>query len=108
MDYNILLAVAGILLSLVFSYVPGAATWFNKKDTTKQRLWMLLFLVVAACGAYGLSCAKIIGGVACDWPGAIEIGKAFVFAAIANQTTNLLSPKVGLKRPPDYDDLVPF
>lgn len=110
MKPELLAAIAGIFLSLLFSYVPKFATWYNPLDGTKKRLIMLGLLVVAAGATFGLSCAGIVHGITCDQPGALQLASAFIFAMIANQSTNALSPEVGLKNPLKYmvDDLPPF
>jgi len=105
MKPEILAAIAGIFLSVLFSYVPGFATKYNPLDGTKKRLIMLGLLVLAAGATFGLSCAGIVKGVTCDQPGAIQLVTAFVFAMIANQGTNAISPEIGLKKPSLYEDL---
>jgi hypothetical protein len=105
MKAELLAAIAGILLSLLFSYVPKFADWYNPLDGTKKRLVMLGLLVLAAGGTFGLSCDKIVQGVTCDMPGAIQLVSAFIFALIANQSTNSISPEVGLKKPSLYEDI---
>ena len=108
MKPEILAAIAGIFLSVLFSYVPGFATKYNPLDGTKKRLVMLGLLVLAAGATFGLSCANIVKGVTCDQPGAIQLASAFIFAMIANQGANALSPEVGLKKPGALDDYLPF
>jgi undecaprenyl pyrophosphate phosphatase UppP len=99
MSYETLLIILGAVLSLLFSYVPGLASWFNPLDDTKKRLIMLVLLAVITGAVFGLSCAGIISAVTCDKPGAIGLITAFLFALMANQGTNALSPKIGLKTP---------
>ncbi len=94
---ELILAIAGIILSLVFSYVPGAKDWFDKLDGTKKRLVMLVLLAMAAGGMFGLACAGLgieLGlVVTCDRAGAIQMVMAFILAVTANQATYLISPK---------------
>lgn len=85
--------VAGILLSLIFSYVPGAADWFATLDANRKRLVMLGLLAATSIGIVGLACAGLSNTIVCDRPGILAIAQAFVLAAIANQTTYELSPK---------------
>ncbi len=66
-------AIAGMILSLIFSYVPKVNEWFAAKDPTIKRLLMagLLLLVaglllLVAAGALGLSCAQVITSVECS------------------------------------------
>jgi hypothetical protein len=107
MTQEVLAAIAGILLSLVCSYVPGIATKYNALDGTKKRLIMAGLLLLAAAGTFGLSCAHIVGGVTCDQPGLIQLATAFIFALIANQSTNSISPELGAKDPSRYSLVEP-
>src|SRR4030043_1887772 len=99
MTSETLLIILGAVLSLLFSYVPGLANWFNPLDENKKRLIMLGMLVVITASVFGLSCAGVINAVTCDKPGAMGLLTAFLFALMANQGTNALSPKIGLKAP---------
>jgi hypothetical protein len=87
--------IAGILLSLAASYLPGFSAWFAALDATYKRLLMLACLAAAAAASFGLACipGSPLATVTCDQPGAWTIAQAFVAAAIANQTTYLLSPQ---------------
>jgi len=89
-------SLAGVLLSLVFSYVPGAKQWYGALDGMQKRLVMLAFLVLAvalvlvtACSGFG---ADFNLAVMCDRSGLVSVMKAFGAAVIANQTTYLISP----------------
>ncbi len=88
-----LAVLAGIVISLLFSYVPGFATWYNPLDGIKKRLIMLGALLLVPLGAFGLSCATPIDGVTCNQVGAWALVQVFVTAAIVNQATFALSPK---------------
>lgn len=90
-------SVAGILLSLVFSYIPGLNTAFAKLDTGKQRLIMLASLVVVSLALVGISCAgfaKDLGiALTCDRSGFVLVAQAFVFSLIANQAAYSITPQ---------------
>lgn len=92
----ILAGAAGVLLSLIFAYVPGLRPWYAGLDGDTKRLVMLGALVVVALAVYGLSCAgwdALIGvSVTCDQAGAVALGRAFVMALIANQAAFPLLP----------------
>jgi len=85
--------LAGVVLSLLFSYVPGFANWFEPLDGNKKRLIMLALLLTTAGGAFGLSCAGLLNWLTCDQMGAWALVQVFIAAAIANQATFALSPK---------------
>jgi hypothetical protein len=98
MSAQLLSAVAGALLSLLCSYIPGLSDWYAALDGTHKRLWMLAALCAVAAGSLGLSCLGIgqAGGVAlpaCSSQGAQTLVEALVIALAANQSTYLISPK---------------
>jgi hypothetical protein len=91
MDSITLSALAGVLLSLGFSYIPGLSDWYAGRTPTEKRGIMALAIVVVAGATLGLSCAGILAGVTCDQAGAIGLIKAVVAALVANQATFLIS-----------------
>jgi hypothetical protein len=93
MDAALLASIAGILLSLLFSYVPKLSEKFATLEGVYKRLIMAGLILVVAGGAFGLSCAAIISAVTCDQPGALGLLKAFIAALIANQSTYMISPE---------------
>jgi len=88
-----LAAYAGILVSLLFSYVPGLSNWYDPLEATYKRLIMLGSLVVVALGVYGLSCGNVYSLITCDKAGYLSLVNAFIMAAIANQAAYKLSPR---------------
>ena len=95
MTPEILVTTAAILLSLLFSYVPGFKTWFEPRSADAKRLIMLALLLITAGVTFALACANLSPQVAlvCDTAGAWGLFKVFVTAVIANQATFLISPK---------------
>lgn len=87
-------AVAGIVLSLLFSYAPGLSDWYHKFNKEQKQLIMLVLLFLVSAGAFGLVCAGIITGAVCSVPGAINVAVAFFMAVITNQTVHKISPKL--------------
>jgi hypothetical protein len=83
---------AGILLSLLFSYIPSLQAWYSAKDSKTQSLIMLGALAVVTAGALGVSCAGWWSLVTCDQIGVKSLIEAFVAALIANQATYTISP----------------
>jgi hypothetical protein len=88
-----LAAVAGVVLSLLFSYVPGLRDWFDALAGDYKRLIMLVLLGAVALATFGLSCAGVIADVACTQQGALGLLNLFIAAAIANQAAYSFSPK---------------
>lgn len=96
MTPEVLASAAGILLSLIFTYIPGLNRKFAAWDPSYQRLVMIGALAVIAGGAFGLSCAKLFAGtipVVCTDKGAQDLVITFVLSVIANQATYSISPK---------------
>lgn len=96
MNAQVLTLWAGVLLSLIFSYAPKIAPWFDKQEATTKRLIMLGLLVGVAAGAMGLTCAGVtIAGVmlVCNQSGITDLATNVILAIIANQATYLISPK---------------
>ena len=97
MNANDLSAIAGLLLSLAFSYIPGLSPWFDMLDGIRKRLIMLGLLAVVAIGTFGLACAgwgvSIGLSVTCDQAGAIGLVRSFMVAMIANQAMFLITPR---------------
>jgi len=97
MTANVISLSAGVILSLLFSYVPGVNSWFGKFDGTRKRLIMLLLLVIAAAGGFGISCLgwaeSFSISVTCDTAGAVGLFQQLMIAIIGNQSIYSISPK---------------
>jgi len=89
--------IAGVVLSLVFSYFPGLSKWYDGLASNVKRLVMLGLILVVAGAYFGLSCtswAADLGiDLACTEDGFKAVVLAFVQILIANQATYLASPK---------------
>lgn len=91
---ELLVSLAGVVLSLLFSYIPGLRVWFAALVSEKKQLIMLGLIVVVSGGVFGLGCAGILDiGLACDKGGVIALIKLLVAGIIANQATYLISPQ---------------
>jgi hypothetical protein len=105
MSAELLSTIAGAILSLLFSYVPGLSGWYQKLGEngtgldggTARRLIMLGLLVLTAAGAYGLSCSgwgsNFGFALTCDQPGIVGLLQGLVLAVMANQSTYSLTPR---------------
>ena len=93
MSVELISASAGILISLILDFVPGVQTWYAKFPAHKKRLGVLVALFVVVGGAYGLSCAGLLGFFACSGVGAWEALSAFIAALVANQSVHLVLKK---------------
>jgi len=99
MSPEILAAVASIVLSLAFSYIPTLRTWYAEKAKEFQQLVMLGLLVLVAGAAYGLACAGVLAdlfgaSLTCDKPGLVGLIRALIFAVVANQGIYSLTPAI--------------
>jgi hypothetical protein len=86
-------ALVGVVLSLVFSYVPGVKDWFEGLQSGSKQALMGLFLIGASVAVYALACAGVYEGVVCDQAGAIEFFKVLVAALMANQSVYLITKR---------------
>ena len=92
MSSQLLAGIAGIVLSLLFEYLPGLHDWYNALVDTKQKLVMLAALLLSAAGVFALACIGRYDLVTCDVAGVWVLVEYFVLAVIANQATYLISP----------------
>jgi FtsH-binding integral membrane protein len=90
--------VAGTILSLTFSYIPGARRWFEEFEPEIKRLIMLALLLITGGVVYGLSCmgwASEWGiSMSCDRSGLIGLIEQVVIAIVANQSVYAISPRL--------------
>lgn len=97
MTTDLISTIAGSLLSILFSYVPGLATWYNTLTSDYKRLVMLAALLLVTGGVLVGQCATATGWV-CSQATITEALRVFVMALIANQSTDRLSPFMGEKK----------
>jgi len=91
MNADELSMIAGTILSLAFSYIPGLNQKFGKLSTEYKRLIMLILVVIVAVAIFGLACAGVAAdfgiSVACNKAGVVGLIRAILYAAVANQAT---------------------
>ncbi len=87
-------SIAGIVLSLLFSYIPGVRDRFALLSSTEKSLFMAAMLLAVSIGALGLSCAMIVNVIECSQSGVVQLVSVFISALVANQATYVLSPQV--------------
>jgi hypothetical protein len=92
-----LAAIAGVLLSLIFAYVPKLNDKYAALDGVYKRLIMAGLLLVVSLGAFGLACVAPdqITFLACTKADAWSLAWTFIAALVANQGafTLLVQPK---------------
>ena len=91
MENNLLVSLAGVLLSLAFGYVPGLKDKFNGLDSVRKAQVMAALLLVAVVGVFVAGCYTPWKAVSCDEAGFWELVELFIAALIANQATFLLA-----------------
>lgn len=101
MSAESLSATAGIVLSLILSYVPGLSTLYNGLESAWKRLILLVLLALVAAGVMGIACAGwgAAWGIAvtCDQAGLQALLSAFVLALIGSQAAYAITPKRAAK-----------
>lgn len=89
-----LTVIAGALLALLFEYVPGLNSWYDTLDEQRKRLIMLVLVVLAGLGIFGLSCGNTPWQyVECSVDGFWEVVGAIAVAIAANQGVHRLTKK---------------
>jgi hypothetical protein len=90
-------AAAGIILSLLFNYIPKIREKYDLLDETGKRLVMLAVLIVVTITVFTLACLKLLEDfgltITCDRAGAIELLRVLIVAIIANQSVYAISPQ---------------
>lgn len=85
-------SLAGVILSILFSYVPGLKDKFEPLAPATKRLVMLALLFVAAAGALAFSCKVVPECYTQNW---VTYVSALVAAVVANQGTFLITKPSG-------------
>lgn len=97
MSAEVLVGLAGVVLAILFEYVPGLTDWYNQLKNNYQRLLMLGMLVVVAGVVFGLNCEGWFAGkipvVECSQEGIEELIWLVVVAVASNQGTHRILPR---------------
>jgi len=88
-----LAAIAGVVLSLAFSYIPGVKDWFEGLQSDHKQALMGVLLIAVAASVFGLSCSGILEAVTCDKAGALGLINVLISALIANQSIYLITKR---------------
>ena len=88
--------ITGTVLSLIFSYIPGARGWYMQYNGQAKRLIMLGLISLSASVVFGLSClgwgSEFGIALGCDQAGFFGLVRQVVLAVIANQGIYAISP----------------
>jgi hypothetical protein len=96
MDVDTLALLAGAILSLAFSYIPGLNARFAGLASEYKRLIMAGLLALVSLAAFGQACAGVQLlplAATCDQAGAVGLLRVFVLAVVANQGAFALTPQ---------------
>ena len=86
-------AGVGVILSLIFSYIPPLAQWYYGIDEKYRGLVMVGLTILSALGIFGLSCTGLFNWVACTKAGALDLVKAVLIILGSNQIAYMVSPE---------------
>jgi hypothetical protein len=89
---------AGVLLSLIGNYVPGARHAYDRLSADEKRLVMALLIGIVCMGAYIRACNGFTLGIECSQAGAIGLTNTYILALLANQGTHHLTRPQKAKR----------
>ena len=93
MEGNLLMAAAGVLMSLAFAYIPGLHERYAALDGVRKGQVMLLALLVAAAIILVGSCWLRYAWATCDEAGWKQLAEMFLYALLANQAAYLVAVK---------------
>ncbi len=93
-----LAALAGVILSLLFSYSPKLSDWYAGLTSQYKRLILLLAVGLIGAAAVGVSCGTNYFGVtvaqlpACTQSGVSQLVAAILAAFVSSQATYTFTP----------------
>lgn len=92
---DLLIMIAGVVLSAAFTYIPKFNTWFAVKSNEVKQLTMLGLLFVITAAIFTLGCFELIPieNFACDKNTTVYFIYTFILAVISNQSADRILPK---------------
>lgn len=93
---DLIVILAGLILALIFDFVPKAKAWFDTKSVEGKRLVNAAILLVVVVIVFGFNClgwAGLVGipSVACTQEGALFMVQLFLLAIGVNYGTHAVS-----------------
>ena len=90
---EMLVSIAGVVLSLLFSYIPGLRTWYAGLVAEVKQLIMLGLIILVSGAVFALGCYDILStGIACDRYGVISLVWMVVLGLTSNQAAYMITP----------------
>lgn len=78
--------IAGTVLTLVLSYAPGVAVWFETLSAEVKQQVNISLMIFAALMIFALSCTKLLDvGIACTLQGGLDLVLILLAGLISNQ-----------------------
>lgn len=92
---ELLAAIVGGAISLLFNYFPLLNTWYAAKSKEFKSLGMLGMMLVVTGGVFGLGCANVlqVENFSCTQQTAYQFISIYLVAVIANQGVFTASPQ---------------
>lgn len=92
---DLIAAVAGIVLTLIFSYFPKLNTWFAALEKGTKQAIMAGVLILVTGVLFGLGCASLITipDFTCDRATLVQYLWMLIWAIVANQGVYKLLPQ---------------
>ncbi len=87
MTPELLVALAGAVLSLLFAYLPWLSDQFNKVPSVWKPILNAGVLLVVALGLVGESCLGIVDYFACSAAGVLDAVWLWIIALVGNNLT---------------------
>ena len=84
---EMLITLAGAVLSLIFAYFPIVEGWFNKIPSEWKPLVNAGILLLVALGVVGAGCLGIVDYFACSTAGLLQAVWLWLFALVGNNLT---------------------
>jgi len=91
---EMLVGVSGVVLSLLFSYIPGLRVWYAGLVSETKQLIMLGLILVISGAVFVLGCNGILAtNIQCDKSGIVSFVFIVITAIISNQATYSITPQ---------------
>jgi hypothetical protein len=90
-----LVAIAGFVISLLFTYIPKLNTWYAGMSEDYKKLFMLVVLLITTTVTFVLGCSQLIAieNFTCGRQDLLNWIWMFVLSLGVNQGTHLAFPK---------------
>lgn len=93
MTPEMIVAIAGIFLSVLFEYVPKLESWYNALEKQVKAAIMAGAVTLVVVALILLSCYGPYSYFSCEEAGFWQAAELWILALVANQTTHRLIRK---------------